>query len=117
MVRLHPQLRDAPLEFAWGGNVAITLDRMPHFGQVPTGPAAGAWFATGCNGSGVALNTWLGAQAAAVVADGAEPPAFAEIPFPRRAGPRACARPTCPSSASGSASRTAAPDRLARSNR
>ena len=82
MVRLHPQLREAALEFAWGGNVAITLDRLPHFGQVPKGQAAGAWFATGCNGSGVALNTWLGAQAAAVVAHGAEPPAFAEIPFP-----------------------------------
>ena len=82
MVRIHPQLREAALEFAWGGNVAITLDRLPHFGKVPKGPAAGAWFATGCNGSGVALNTWLGAQAAAVVAHGAEPPAFAEIPFP-----------------------------------
>ncbi|MGZ4681824.1 MAG: NAD(P)/FAD-dependent oxidoreductase [Acidimicrobiales bacterium] len=82
MVRVHPQLRHTKLEFAWGGNVAVTLDRMPHFGQVPRGPAVGAWFATGCNGSGVALNSWLGAQAAAVVAHGAEPPAFAEIGFP-----------------------------------
>ena len=82
MVRLHPQLRDARLEFAWGGNVAVTLDRLPHFGQVPPGSASGAWFATGCNGSGVALNTWLGSRAAAVVAHGAGPPAFADISFP-----------------------------------
>jgi glycine/D-amino acid oxidase-like deaminating enzyme len=82
MVRLHPQLRDARIEFAWGGNVAITLDRMPHVGQVPRGSAAGAWFATGCNGSGVALNTWLGARLAAVIADGEPPPAFADLRFP-----------------------------------
>ena len=81
MVRLHPQLRGTRLEHAWGGNVAVTLDRMPHFGQIPSGAAAGAWFATGCNGSGVALNTWLGAQAAAVIG-GAPPPAFADISFP-----------------------------------
>jgi glycine/D-amino acid oxidase-like deaminating enzyme len=82
MVRLHPQLRDARVEFAWGGNVAITLDRMPHAGQVPSGPAAGAWFATGCNGSGVALNTWLGARLAAVIADDEPLPGFADIRFP-----------------------------------
>ncbi len=81
MVRLHPQLRDAAVEFAWGGNVAITLDRMPHFGRVPRGPAKGALFATGCNGSGVALNSWLGTRAADVVT-GEAPPAFAEIKFP-----------------------------------
>jgi glycine/D-amino acid oxidase-like deaminating enzyme len=82
MVRLHPQLRGARLEFAWGGNVAITLDRMPHAGRVPRGPAAGAWFATGCNGSGVALNTWLGARIGAGIAGDDEPPAFADISFP-----------------------------------
>jgi len=81
MVGLHPQLRDTALEFAWGGNVAITLDRMPHFGRVPRGPAQGAVFATGCNGSGVALNSWLGLRAAEVL-DGGDPPAFAEISFP-----------------------------------
>lgn len=54
---------------------------MPHFGRIPRGPAKGALFATGCNGSGVALNSWLGTRAADVVGGGS-PPAFAEIPFP-----------------------------------
>jgi len=54
---------------------------MPHFGRIPRGPAKGALFATGCNGSGVALNSWLGTRAADVVSGGS-PPAFAEIPFP-----------------------------------
>ena len=43
------------VERAWGGNVALTLDRLPHCGRID-----GLWYATGCNGSGVALNTWLG---------------------------------------------------------
>jgi glycine/D-amino acid oxidase-like deaminating enzyme len=84
MVRLHPQLADARVEYAWGGNVAVTLDRMPHFGRVPTGSAERVWFATGCNGSGVALNSWLGVKAAGAVC-GEAPPAFADIPF--RAAP------------------------------
>jgi len=81
MLRVHPQLADAAVERAWGGNVAITVDRLPHAGRVPRGNGAGAWFATGCNGSGVALNTWLGTQLAEAVM-GAPAPAFAEIPFP-----------------------------------
>ena len=37
--RAPPAAPASPLEFAWGGNVAVTLDRMPHFGRVPSGPA------------------------------------------------------------------------------
>ena len=57
-----PSSRGTAVEHAWGGHVAVTLDRLPHFGRVPTGDAAGAIYATGCNGSGVALNSWLGRQ-------------------------------------------------------
>ncbi len=87
MVRLHPQLADSSVAFAWGGHVAITRDRMPHFGRVPHGPGAGALYATGCNGSGVALNSWMGTQAAAVVS-GEPPPALAQIRFPAVPVPR-----------------------------
>ena len=58
----------------WGGNVAITLDRMPHVGRL-----RGAWYATGCNGAGVALNTWLGHRLGLVVLGQAPPPSFAEL--------------------------------------
>ena len=74
MLRLHPQLAGVAVEYAWGGNVAVTLDRLPHVGLVE-----GAWYATGCNGSGVALNTWLGHRLAEVVTGDAPPPAFAEL--------------------------------------
>jgi glycine/D-amino acid oxidase-like deaminating enzyme len=78
--RIHPQLRDAQITHQWSGYVAITLDRMPHAGQL-----RGAWYATGCNGSGVATNTWLGHRIGQTVLGAAEPPAVAglrHLPIP-----------------------------------
>jgi len=76
MVHVHPQLAGTPVTHAWGGKVAITLDRMPHVGTID-----GMRYATGCNGSGVALNTWLGARLGAWVL-GDEPPPFAALRHP-----------------------------------
>ena len=96
MVRLHPQLRDVDVEYAWGGNVAITLDRMPHFGRVPRGPAEGALVRHRVQRLGRGpQHAGSGAQAADVVSGGAEPPAFAEIGFPAVPA-HALRRPTCP---------------------
>jgi glycine/D-amino acid oxidase-like deaminating enzyme len=74
MRRIHPQLSKVAITHRWGGNVAITLDRLPHVGQV-----RGAWYATGCNGSGVALNTWLGHRLGQMVTGQASPPSFASL--------------------------------------
>ncbi len=74
MRRIHPQVADAAITHRWGGDVAITLDRMPHVGRIRR-----AWYATGCNGSGVALNTWLGHRLAETVLGETPPPAFAEL--------------------------------------
>jgi glycine/D-amino acid oxidase-like deaminating enzyme len=74
MRRIHPQLADVAVTHRWGGNVAITLDRLPHVGRI-----RGAWYATGCNGSGVALNTWLGHRLGLTVLGEAPPPSFAEL--------------------------------------
>lgn len=77
LVRFHPQLEGVRIERAWGGEVAITRDRLPHCGRLPDG----TWYATGCNGSGVALNTGLGhAMAGAICGD--DLPPFAELPAP-----------------------------------
>jgi glycine/D-amino acid oxidase-like deaminating enzyme len=77
MVRIHPQLEGTRVVRAWGGDVALTLDRLPHCGHID-----GAWYAAGCNGSGVALNTWLGHRMAAAICGEALPP-FAELPHRR----------------------------------
>ncbi len=76
MVRVHPQLADSRVTHAWGGNVAITFDRMPQVGVID-----GVHYATGCNGSGVALNTWMGGEVAGMVLGGPPPP-FAELRRP-----------------------------------
>ena len=73
MLAVHPQLEGVAVERAWGGQVALTVDRLPHCGRID-----GLWYATGCNGSGVALNTWLGHRMAAAI-DGEPLPAFAEL--------------------------------------
>jgi glycine/D-amino acid oxidase-like deaminating enzyme len=76
MVEVHPQLAGVRVARTWGGLVALTRDRLPHCGRV-----GDAWYATGCNGSGVALNTWMGqAMAGAMCGDGLPP--FAELPHP-----------------------------------
>jgi len=77
LLRVHPQLEGVAITHAWGGEVAMTFDRLPHAGTID-----GVRYATGCNGSGVALNTWLG-RAVGAWACGDEPPAFAELPHPR----------------------------------
>jgi glycine/D-amino acid oxidase-like deaminating enzyme len=73
MVEVHPQLAGTAVERAWGGRVALTWDRLPHCGRID-----GLWYATGCNGSGVALHTWLGHRMAAAI-DGEPLPPFAEV--------------------------------------
>jgi glycine/D-amino acid oxidase-like deaminating enzyme len=82
MVRVHPQLDGVALEHAWGGNVAITLDRLPHCGRIPLPGGGDVAFAAGCNGTGVALATWFGDRAAAWLSGEEPPPPFAQLKFP-----------------------------------
>jgi glycine/D-amino acid oxidase-like deaminating enzyme len=76
LVRVHPQLRGTKIEYAWGGNVAVTFDRLPHAGRI-----GGVAFATGCNGTGVALATWFGRRMAEWMVGAGDRPVFAELPF------------------------------------
>lgn len=78
LVAVHPQVAEAGVRVdrAWGGHVAVTLDRLPHAGRV----AGGAWYVTGCNGSGVALNTWMGAQLGRHLVGDGPAPACTELP-------------------------------------
>ncbi len=57
MLRVFPQLKDVPTEYAWSGTVGITVTRMPHFGRL----TERILFAHGYSGQGVALATLGGA--------------------------------------------------------
>src|SRR5499427_2268871 len=52
MVDRFPQLRGIRVTHAWTGNVAFTLDALPHMGQ-----RDGLYYCLGCNGSGIAMMT------------------------------------------------------------
>jgi len=77
MTRVHPQLAGRRIDYAWGGNVGFTFDRMPHVGRTSDGVA----YAVGCCGSGVALMTHLGTKVGEWLAGG-EPPALSALRFP-----------------------------------
>ena len=77
LLEVHPQLAGYRIEYAWGGNVGFTFDRMPHVGR--TGD--GVTYAMGCCGTGVALMTDLGTKVGAWLAGG-EAPALARLEFP-----------------------------------
>jgi glycine/D-amino acid oxidase-like deaminating enzyme len=66
MTDRFPQLKGVRVTHAWTGNVAFTWDALPH-----TGVMDGMHYALGCNGSGVAMMTYLGHQTARRIAGGA----------------------------------------------
>jgi sarcosine oxidase len=82
LARLYPELAAAPLDFAWGGRVAVTPGRWPR--MVRLGPDA--WSVVVCNGKGVALTTALAPHLAEMLASGEEAasplPATALAPIP-----------------------------------
>ena len=63
MTDRYPQLKGVKISHAWTGNVAFTLDEMPHMGKFDN-----LHYALGCNGSGIAMMTYLGQQTARKVA-------------------------------------------------
>ncbi|HTV89837.1 MAG TPA: FAD-binding oxidoreductase [Stellaceae bacterium] len=78
MTARFPQLRGVRVTRSWTGNTAFTLDALPHMGE-----AGGLHYALGCNGSGIAMMTYLGTQTARKIARVANRPcAFDSPDFP-----------------------------------
>jgi glycine/D-amino acid oxidase-like deaminating enzyme len=63
MTARFPQLRGVRLTHAWTGNTAFTFDALPHMGE-----RDGLHYCLGCNGSGIAMMTYLGWQTARKIA-------------------------------------------------
>jgi glycine/D-amino acid oxidase-like deaminating enzyme len=78
MTERFPQLRGTRVSYGWTGNTAFTFDALPHMGV-----EGGLHYALGCNGSGVAMMTYLGTQTARKIARVANAPcAFDTSDFP-----------------------------------
>ena len=58
MLERWPQLRGTRVTHAWTGNVAFAFDYLPHTGQTERG----LHYVMACNGSGVAMLSYLGAK-------------------------------------------------------
>ncbi|MDH5188896.1 MAG: FAD-binding oxidoreductase [Rhodospirillaceae bacterium] len=68
MRKIYPQLKDARVDYAWGGNVAITVNRLPHFGRA----AKNIYFAHGFSGHGILFTGLAGKLMAEAVQGTAE---------------------------------------------
>jgi gamma-glutamylputrescine oxidase len=90
MTQIFPQLRDVPIDYAWGGTLGITMNRMPHFGRL-TGNILSA---SGYSGHGVAMATLGGKLAAEAIAGQAERfDLMADVPTQRFPGGAAMRAP------------------------
>ncbi len=68
MLKTFPQLANAKIEFAWSGNFALTLTRIPHIGKL----ADNVYFSHGDSGHGVTTTHLLGKILGEAVAGHAE---------------------------------------------
>jgi gamma-glutamylputrescine oxidase len=90
MLRVFPQLQDARVDYAWGGEVDITLNRAPHFGRL----APDVYFLQGFSGHGIALTGIAGKLVAEAIAGTAGRfDVFARIPHADFPGGLALRRP------------------------
>lgn len=77
MIGVYPQLRDARIEYVWGGTLDFAFDIMPHAGQID-----GMYYAVGYAGHGVAMATFQGQKIAELMAGDKPENPFVGIPFP-----------------------------------
>ena len=90
MVTVFPQLADVKVDYTWGGEVDITLNRAPHFGRL----APDVYFLQGFSGHGVVLTGIAGKLVAEAIAGTAGRfDVFAKIPHRNFPGGAALRRP------------------------
>jgi glycine/D-amino acid oxidase-like deaminating enzyme len=77
MIEVYPQLRDAKIDYVWGGTLDFAFDIMPHAGQLD-----GMYYAVGYAGHGVAMATYQGQKMAQLIAGDKPDNPFVGLPFP-----------------------------------
>jgi gamma-glutamylputrescine oxidase len=84
LLEVYSGLANVPIDYAWGGTLAITLSRMPHFGR-----AGNVFWAQGYSGHGIAMANLGGKLIAEAMAGSAERfDVFARLPHRRFPGGR-----------------------------
>lgn len=76
VTKMFPQVKDVPIEYRWGGRVALTQDFLPHIHE----PEPGFIIDIGCLGRGVGLQTAMGEALASYAMTGNAD----ALPFPIR---------------------------------
>lgn len=89
MVEVFPSLADTPIDYAWGGAVGVTMNRLPHIGR-----KGNVFFAHGFSGHGALVTTLAGELLAEAVTGTMERfDVFANLPHRPFPGGRLFARP------------------------
>jgi gamma-glutamylputrescine oxidase len=89
MAAVFPSLVNTPIEYAWGGAVAVTSNRLPHMGR-----KGSVFYAHGFSGHGALVTTLAGElMAEAVVGTMERFDVFANLPHTRFPGGKWLARP------------------------
>jgi gamma-glutamylputrescine oxidase len=77
MLKLFPQLSDVAIDYAWGGSVSVTVNRLPHVGRLKPN----LFFAQGYSGHGVSTANFAGKIIAeAIVGTASRFDVFASLP-------------------------------------
>ncbi len=89
MIQLFPSLECVPIDYGWGGAVAVTANRLPHFGR-----RGNCYFAQGFSGHGALLTTLAGALIVdAMTGNSKRFDLFANLPHSRFPGGKLLQRP------------------------
>ena len=89
MVQVFPALANVPIDYAWGGAVSVSMNRLPHFGQ-----QGNIWFAHGFSGHGALMTTLAGELMVEAMRGTMERfDVMAGFPHPRFPGGRRFAKP------------------------
>ncbi|WP_425046474.1 NAD(P)/FAD-dependent oxidoreductase [Primorskyibacter sp. S87] len=90
MEEIYPQLKGIRIDYAWGGTLGITLNRMPHYERL----SGNILSLSGFSGHGVGMATLSGQIAAEAIAGQAERfDVMARVPSPRFPGGTALRSP------------------------
>jgi gamma-glutamylputrescine oxidase len=64
MLKIFPQLKDVGVEYAWGGTLSVTVNRLPHLGRLEPN----VFFGQGYSGHGISTANFAGKVIAEAVA-------------------------------------------------